>query len=305
MGAYLTDHPPVRDQFRERTYWKRHTITGCTVAHTTESIMDTVGPDTGAEAVAEWIRRRTDPGSYHDLVDSDTGITLVPYHLGAYQDGSGSNGWATSLAFACKTTDWAKMPPAKRRGFLRQGALKFAAQQLWRKAAGHPLTRLRRITRAQSEAGESGVIAHGDRDPDRRTDPGIEPPHLFPWAELFTECRIALAELMPDHPDAGPPQEDDMPTAAEIAKAVWDHRVTYGGADAAARLVLGDVFHHARRAAGLAAQAATVDVDEAALARELAPLLTPAVVEALGQDRGLTQEQVEAAIRRVLGSLDA
>jgi hypothetical protein len=134
----------------------------------------------------------------------------------------------------------------------------------------------------------SWVASHSEWAPARKID----------IRDVIAQVRANTATVLAD------PQEDDMPTAAEIAKAVWDHRVTYGGADAAARLVLGDVFHHARRAAGLAAQAATVDVDEAALARELAPLLAPAVVEALGGDRGLTQEQVEAAIRRVLGSLD-
>jgi hypothetical protein len=289
MAAYLTVNPPARQQFYVT---RRARPTGLVVLHTSESVMDTVGPDTGAENVARFIRDRTSPGSYHDLVDSDSVVHLVPYESAAFHDGTGSNNWSLSVSFACRASDWPRMSATRRHDFLHRGAEAFARQQVWLRAHDYPTTPLRLVSKAESDAGKPGLIYHGHRDPSRRTDPGIT---TFPIHEFIAECRAALA---------GGDQEDDMPTAAEIAKAVWDHRITYGGADAAARLVLGDVFHHARRAAGLAAQAASVDVDEAALARELAPLLAPAVVEALGQDRGLTQEQVEAAIRRVLGSLD-
>lgn len=181
--AYLDDHPPVRDQ-----WWNTRTrpLTGCTVLHTAESVMDTVGPDTGAEAVAEFIRTRSTPGSYHDLCDSDTALYLVDYTHGAYHDGTGSNNWALSISWACGTHHWRVMTAERRRAFLRQGAVAFVRQQAWRKAHGYPATALRRISRAESEAGASGFIAHGDRDPGRRTDPGIVAPNLFPWDEWFT-----------------------------------------------------------------------------------------------------------------------
>jgi hypothetical protein len=205
MAAYLTENPPARSQWFHR---RNRPLTGCTVLHDAENIMDTVGPDTGAENVARFIRTRTGPGSYHDLVDSDSGIHLVEYVHGAFHDGTGSNNWALSLSFACRTVDWRRMSPAQRRGFLRQGALRFVAQQLWRQDVGAPLTRLRYITRAQSEAGESGFCCHGWRDPARRTDPGTRAPDLFPFDEFLDECKQALAQHMPHHPDAAP--EDDM-----------------------------------------------------------------------------------------------
>jgi hypothetical protein len=114
------------------------------------------------------------------------------------------------------------------------------------------------------------------------------------------------------------PQEDFMAALSESEqRELLDasrvlmkelRRVTVGVAQPTpTTAAIGDIFHHVRRLNGLVGQLVTQspDVDEVALARELAPLLTPAVVEVLGQDRGLTQEQVEAAIRRVLGSLDA
>lgn len=204
MAAYLTVHPPVRDQWYER---RTRALTGCTVLHSAENAFDEIGADNGAEGVAEFCRTRTTPGSYHDIVDSDTAIYLVDYVHGAYHDGTGSNNWALSLSFAVRTIDWARMTATKRAAILRQGALRFVAQQQWRKANGFPLTRLRYITKAQSDAGESGLCCHGWRDPGRRSDPGVNAPDLFPFDEFLAACGAALGELMPDHPDA---LEDDM-----------------------------------------------------------------------------------------------
>ncbi|MGY1773496.1 hypothetical protein [Blastococcus sp. SYSU D00813] len=227
MGAYLTDRPPVVQQWYKT---RNRPLTGCTVLHTAESVMDTVGPDTGAEAVAEFIRGRTTPGSYHDLVDSDSWIPLVDLKHGAFHDGTGSNNWALSLSFACRTSDWRAMSLAKRAGFLHQGARAFANQQLYRRSIKAPLTRLRLISKAQSDRGESGCTYHGYRDPGRRSDPGVAAPNLFPIDEFFAACRAELARVMPDHPDAGgavtpapAAQEDDMPYKPdEIARFASD-----------------------------------------------------------------------------------
>jgi hypothetical protein len=200
--AYLIDRPPARQQFYST---RNRALTGCTVLHDTESAFDEMGVDTGAENVAEFIRTRSTPGSYHDLVDSDSIVHLVPYQSGAFHDGTGSNNWALSVSFACRTSDWRRMTPAKRAGMLRNGALAFVSQQKWRKATGAPLTRLRYITKAQSDAGQSGFCCHGWRDPARRTDPGVAAPNVFPFDEFLAASAAALAELMPDHPDAGSP----------------------------------------------------------------------------------------------------
>ena len=204
--AWLDTHRPVRDQW----YAKRNrALTGACVLHTAESVMDSVGPDTGAENVAEFIRTRTTPGSYHDLVDSDTAIQLVDYNRGAYHDGTGSNNWALSISFACRTSDWARMKPEQRKAFLRQGAIAFARQQAYRKSVRAPLTELRLITKAQSDAGQSGFIYHGHRDPGRRSDPGVAKPNLFPFAEFLAECSAVLS----GRPAPVPIPEDDMTPA--------------------------------------------------------------------------------------------
>lgn len=212
--TYLQDNPPARAQYRSQ---RRARPTGCTVVHTAESVLDSVGPDTGAENVAGFIRRRTDAGSYHDLVDSDSAIQLVPYGAEAYHDGTGSNPWALSLSFALRAADWPRLSPAKRDAFLRQGAVAFRRQQSWLRAKGYPVTPLRRITRAQSEAGVAGFIAHGDRDPGRRSDPGA----AFPWTRFFELCADPGAPALHT-----PTREDwfDMATSEEL-KAVVDTAV--------------------------------------------------------------------------------
>lgn len=201
MGAYLIDHPPKVQQW----YVKRNKpLTGCTVLHTAESVMDTVGPDTGAESVASFIQNRTTAGSYHDLVDSDSWLRLIPLEHGAFHDGTGSNNWALSISFACSTSDWRRMTPAKRAAFLSNGARAFADQQAWRRAHGYPLTELRLISKAQSDRGESGFIYHGLRDPGRRTDPGVAAPNVFPIDDFITACRAAMSGQLDNF------LEDDM-----------------------------------------------------------------------------------------------
>ncbi|ROP45966.1 peptidoglycan-binding domain-containing protein [Pseudokineococcus lusitanus] len=189
--AYLRQHEPRRRQYRSPRRLDRSPVRGkvapVTVVHTAESVMDAVGDDTGAENVARFMVGRTDPGSYHDLVDSDSRVQLVYYGDEAYQDGTGSNPWSLSISFACRTTDWSKMSQGRRRAFLHQGALAFKAQQDWRRSKGYPLVALRRISKAESDRGVSGFVYHGDRDPGRRTDPGTSSRAAFPLAEFFAE----------------------------------------------------------------------------------------------------------------------
>lgn len=166
MGAvltYLLEHPPARVQFRRDAKGRptrRTRPTGCTIVHTAENMLATIDPDIGAEATADFIRRCAEPGSFHDLVDIDSALQLLPYEAEAYQDGTGSNRWAMSINFRVEEQRLGPaVPPAPRR-VLRQGAGRSPPQQQWFRGRGYPTTPLRRISRAQSEQGLAGFISH-------------------------------------------------------------------------------------------------------------------------------------------------
>jgi hypothetical protein len=302
MAAYLTVNPPARAQWYDK---RRLPLTGCTVLHGTESIFDEMGVDTGAENVARFIRDRTTPGSYHDLVDSDSWLRLVEYVHAAFHDGTGSNNWALALAFACRTVDWARMSPVKRASMLAHGALAFVEQQQWRKVHGAPLTRLRYISKAQSDAGESGFCCHGWRDPVRRSDPGTEAPHLFPFDEWLDACHAALAEHMPDHPDV--PEEGFMAALSEseqrelldAARQIKKGGETYRYLRELPARVWSQPLQHTL---DVPTQAGRVLVDARQIARraEIAALKEALTVEGVA----ITNEQLDGALRRVLGSLN-
>lgn len=216
---YLRANKPRRSQFRSP---RRAKLRGVIVVHTTESAFDAAGADMGAENVAGFIARRTDPGSYHDLVDSDSFIHLVSYDDEAYQDGTGSNPWAYGLAFACRTTDWARMSDAKRTAMLDIGARRAAEMNKHcRRRVGISIPS-RRLTKSQSDRGVTGFIAHGDRDPARRTDPGTKPPHLFPWDEFLN--------LYSKYVEGGstPPPDGGL-TVSDVKKLSKEHENLGGG----------------------------------------------------------------------------
>jgi hypothetical protein len=314
MTAYLATHDTALDQYRSP---RRARPTGLVCIHTAESILDTIGPDTGAEAVADWMTRRTNYGSYHDLADSDSVVHLVDYGDEAFHDGTGSNPWSLSISFALPASAWPKLSAEKRRGFLRQGAIAFARQQAWLKAHGYPTTPLIRVTRAQSDAGQPGFISHAERDPSRRTDPGV----FFPWGEFFDHCRAALA----GHTPVPVIPEDDMPltlTAVDTKRIyVWDGDSLWHTGDPVLAGAIGkirnvelnqrqidviraDVQRRNRDRLAAVAKAASGDpVDLDALVRQLvADLADPlaGAITAKASVGGLSRDDVVEALREVL-----
>lgn len=178
--AWLRTHPPARSQYRSP---RRQQVSGVIVVHDAENTPDYVAFDGGAEAVANFIRNRDTPGSYHELVDSDSAIKLVSYDDEAYQDGTGSNPHALSVSVATRHDVWPLVPPKWRTGAIHQMAMacvRFDAHVFARRGFHIPA---RRITRAESERGVPGFISHAERDPDRRKDPGKD----FPWTMLLEQ----------------------------------------------------------------------------------------------------------------------
>lgn len=206
--VYLREHPnPHQPQYRSP---RRQRVRPVIVVHTAENTPDYVAFDGGAEAVAGFVSRRTDAGSYHTLVDSDSAVPLVRYGDEAWHDGTGSNPWSLGLSIATRADVWPLAPKAWRDGAVEQAAQEAARMSRWVHAQTGRHVPAVRITRAQSEAGAAGFITHAERDPARRSDPGA----AFPWAQFLAR----YAELIGTTPTKPPsPQEDDM-TPDQIAK---------------------------------------------------------------------------------------
>lgn len=284
--AWLDSHPPVRSQFRRP---RREAASGVVVVHTAESTPDFVAFDGGAEAVANFVRTRTDVGSYHDLVDSDSAVQLVAYDCEAFHDGTGSNRHSYGLSVATRADVWPLAPKAWRDGAVRQAAAAAARYARWLKDTRGIVIPARRINRAQSEMRRPGFLSHAERDPARRTDPGAG----FPWDEFL---RI-FAQLTGQAPTPHPVQEDpDMAftdahaakleelhkalTTGRFATQVWTHEVgklpTNSGAAA-------DYLRKIRIAAE------GDDIDEAEVARLVllgldAEAIAAAIPDTLAQD---------------------
>jgi hypothetical protein len=184
MSAYLIDNPPAIRQFRERGTKP----SGVMVVHTSEGAPDWVGPDTGAEGLARFIETRSTYGSYHGGVDSDSIVQLVPFHLQAYGDGTGSNPHATHGSVATQAAKWNAAPAEWRRESVRNLAEFFARGARWLKKEHGITVPARIITREESERRVPGFISHGARDPERRSDPGKD----FPWAVFLQDFQEAM-----------------------------------------------------------------------------------------------------------------
>jgi len=81
MGYYLLDNPPASPQFYPS---RNNGLSGGVVIHTTEG----AGGDTAAENTAGFISRRSDPGSYHMIVDTDSSVAMMPDDYVAFGDRS-------------------------------------------------------------------------------------------------------------------------------------------------------------------------------------------------------------------------
>lgn len=175
---YLLQHQPMRRQYY-RT--RRSDVSGVIVVHTAENATDLYLPDAGAEGVANFIRTRSTPGSYHSIVDSDSTVPLIPPSYTAFQDGTGSNSHAIAISFACRAEQWADLPDVWVNHALEQAGIEVAALRDWVETQFRITIPLKRITRQQSEDRQPGFISHAERDPGRRSDPGSE----FPWDDFF------------------------------------------------------------------------------------------------------------------------
>jgi hypothetical protein len=220
MGFYLLENSPVNGtQWQQWGYPRRgSSLSGTVIMHTSESALDELGPDAGAEDCAKFIANRTGSyGSYHDLVDSDSIIEMVPFEYEAWQD-SETNPWAVGISAACRTSDWLTMGDAKREGYYRNLAWCAADFVKYMRAVYNIEVPRVRITGAQARAKVPGFCAHGDSGI-ARTDPGVN----FDWARFFKYTDEALAGIDYQGGVITPKDDDIMITLAkkEGGTEIW------------------------------------------------------------------------------------
>jgi peptidoglycan hydrolase-like protein with peptidoglycan-binding domain len=99
MGYYLLDNPPASQQF-----WpsRNNGLSGGVVIHTTEGS----GGGSAAENTAAFISRRSDPGSYHMIVDVDSSVAMMPDDYVAFGvAASGFNSRCWMIAIGANSAD--------------------------------------------------------------------------------------------------------------------------------------------------------------------------------------------------------
>lgn len=220
-GYYLIDHPnphakPDRDG-RYHGYATRRSAVRCIVIHTAENTPDTVAADGGAEAVARYQARVERPSSYHDLVDSDSHVQMLPWDHTAFH-ASNANAWSIGLSMATKAHLWPSMPPRWTEATLNNLATVAAAAVRWAKANYGITIPTMTISKHAAYNGTAGFIAHGTLDPGRRTDPGA----TFPWGRFLSKTSKKLGQQ--------PPIGDDDLSAEAEKKIDQIHKALFDGA---------------------------------------------------------------------------
>jgi hypothetical protein len=168
------------------------------VVHDAESVIDLIGPDGGAEAVASFMANRPDPGCYHSVLDSDSIVRMGRYEWTMFHC-VGANSYSLGLSFACRTEDFRTMDPERRAKFIHNGAVEAVHMAAWVKATVGITVPAEPITKAEAEAGRPGFVPHGVMDPGRRTDPGL----WFPWHEFLAEFEALQRGGSPVQPISG------------------------------------------------------------------------------------------------------
>jgi hypothetical protein len=201
VAFFLLDNPPASAQFRSP---RREPLSGIVVVHTSESIMDNVGPDTGAENVAEFISRRSDPGSYHELIDSDSVVPLVPDDYESFQvaaDGHNRHAWGVS--FACRSSDLDPDAEWTRRAIAIAGV---RIREFWQRNGFDPNDAARWISRDDAVARRGpGLVTHGTVQPADRSDAWTTHPRRVELEQMLAAAITNTAQPIPV-----PPEEPDV-----------------------------------------------------------------------------------------------
>lgn len=227
MAYYLLDHPNPNQGQTGRPRWQP--INGMVGVHTTEGALDAIAPDSGAENVAAFIASRSDHGSYHEIVDSDSVVQMAPDDVMTWHTAAASlNGPAWGISAACRADQWS-VNPATANYWWTVTTIATMGRRIcafWQRNGYDPLTPdvCRWLTGAQARGRFGpGLYHHGDAQPEDRSDAwALHPDRAVLDQMLLDAIRIAAGGA----PDPG---DDDMPSIDEYRTVLQEEISNYEG----------------------------------------------------------------------------
>lgn len=194
---FLLDHPPASRQFFSS---RANAATGAVGVHTTEGVLDRIAPDTGAENVAGFISRRSDPGSYAEILDTDSVVPMVPDDYTTFsvaQSGYNSRTW--NIALACRADELDPDDPTTQLLIARLGE---RIRAYWERNGFDPVACARWV--GTGGLSGPGLFNHGDVQPQDRSDAWAKHPRR---AELDQMLVAAIIGQTPEEDDMTPEQD--------------------------------------------------------------------------------------------------
>lgn len=159
MGYFLLDNPPASQQFYAG---RPNGLSGGVVIHTTEG----VGGDDSAENTARFIARRSDPGSYHMIVDTNSSVHMLPDdHVAFGVAASGYNSRCWMIALAAQSSALNPDSPYTQAEVDRMG---YEIVQFWQRNGIDPASAAQFI--GEDVKNRPGLAHHGDVQPWDRSD---------------------------------------------------------------------------------------------------------------------------------------
>ena len=190
MGYYLLDNPPRSLQFYPS---RSNTPTYAIGVHTSEG---PTGPGS-ARNLAAFIARRSDPGSYHAIVDSEETIVMVPPDYTTFSvAASGYNSRTWHICLAGKSAELSPDDPNTQAMITRAGE---AIRALW-VMLGIPLSNAQWV--GTDALNRPGLFCHGTVQPWDRSDAWSTHPDQAALDQLLVNA------ITPPIPPT--PQDDEM-----------------------------------------------------------------------------------------------
>lgn len=196
MGYYLIDNPPASPQFYPS---RSNTPTYAVGVHTSEG---PTGPGS-ARNLAAFITRRSDPGSYGCIVDSEETVVMVPPDYTTFS--VAASGYNSRTWHICLTGKSAELSPGDLNTLAMIGRAGEAIRTLW-DLLGIPLSNADWI--GTDALNRPGLFCHGDVQPWDRSDAWSTHPDRPQLDQLLIN---AIQPITPPVPPTPPnPQDDDM-----------------------------------------------------------------------------------------------